>query len=103
MPTYTRQPEDFTMSEAKLTPAKIARLTKDGMYGDGAGLWLRRSNHGKAMSWVLRYKSPITGKERPMGLGSYHTINCDRARELAKLYRQQIEDGKDPIDIRDDA
>ena len=35
-------------------------------------------------SWVFRYKSPLTGKERYMGLGPLGSVTLQEARELAK-------------------
>src|SRR5215831_12250845 len=36
-----------------------------------------------------------------MGLGAIHTVHIDRARDLARTYREQLKDGKDPLTERD--
>lgn len=50
----------------QLTVRKIASL-KDGVYGDGGNLWI--TSRGDTRAWTFRYKSPLTGKRREMGLG----------------------------------
>jgi len=88
----------------KLSAARIERIIKDGktgMYGDGGNLWLQITNNGAGASWVLRWTERGTGRERSMGLGSLHTIGLERARELAKDYRQMLLEGKDPKAERD--
>jgi len=42
--------------------------------GDGDGLWLDVDKSGNA-SWLFRFKSPVTGKERIMGSRS-HLVLC---------------------------
>lgn len=38
----------------KLSPRKVATITKPGFHGDGLGLWLKVSPNGNK-SWVFRY------------------------------------------------
>lgn len=38
----------------KLSAIKVRSVTRPGMYGDGAGLWLQVSKGG-AKSWIFRY------------------------------------------------
>ena len=33
----------------------VKRVTKDGVYRDGGGLYLQVTNGGKGKSWVFRY------------------------------------------------
>jgi integrase len=81
----------------KLTPLKIARLTKPGRYGDGGGLWLQVSQTG-TKAWLLRYMRD--GRARQMGLGSADAVPLKRAREKAKEARGLLADDVDPIDAR---
>jgi integrase len=72
-------------------------ITEDGQYGDGGGVWYVRSKGGKSKSFVLRYTSPITGKERRMGLGT----SMKEARDKADAARDLIAKGIDPQEERD--
>lgn len=72
---------------------------KLGMHLDGAGLYLQVTKRGR--SWIYRFKSPVSGKTRDMGLGgATHTYNLTRARELATEARGQVKAGVDPIEAR---
>lgn len=83
----------------QLSAAKVAKLTKPGRYGDGGGLWLQVSRYG-TKSWLFRYM--IDGRARQMGLGSVETFSLKEARERARLARQLVVDGRDPIEERND-
>lgn len=90
----------MTRAVGKLAPSKVTALVKakkPGLYGDGAGLWLR-IGQGGAASWVLRYMR--AGKAHEMGLGPHHTYGLAEARERAKRYRQELHDGVDPLASR---
>lgn len=82
---------------------KVKTKRKPGRYGDGGGLWLQVSqiDEGKPVtkSWLFRYM--INGRARQMGLGSVDTFKLKEARERARIARQQVADGIDPIDARD--
>ena len=67
----------------KLTALEGAKKTVAGYYGDGGGLWLQISTAG-TKSWIFRFKSPVTGKAREMGLGSLDTFSLAEARNRAK-------------------
>jgi integrase len=84
----------------KLTPRKIASLTKPGRYGDGLGLELQVSQWA-TKAWVLRFTR--NGKTRCLGLGPLHTVSLAEARERARQARQVILDGRDPIDAKREA
>jgi integrase len=71
---------------------------KVGMHLDGAGLYLQVTERGR--SWIFRYKSPVTGRTRDMGIGPTHTFSLARARELAMVARGQVKLGIDPIEAR---
>jgi Arm DNA-binding domain len=53
-------------------------------------------------SWVVRYKSPVSGKERYMGLGAASDVGLAAAREAARAARALIAKGIDPIEHRTD-
>lgn len=53
--------------------------------------------------WILRFVSPITGKRRDMGLGTYPEVGIKDARGRALEARKLIGNGQDPIDERDSA
>lgn len=87
----------------KLSASRIAKLTANGMYGDGGNLWLQVTNNGAGKSWIFRWTERGTGRERNMGLGPLITVDLDDARELAKGYRLMLLQGKDPKAERDNA
>jgi hypothetical protein len=67
-------------------------------HGNITGLSLHPSNtkgHGK---WVLRYVSPITGKRRNAGLGSYPEISIAEVSKRATAMRIELAEGKDPLE-----
>jgi len=80
----------------RLTPLKITKAAKPGMYPDGGGLYLQV--RGKSRSWLYRYT--LNGKQRLMGLGSYPTFSLEEARARATAARQHRLDGRDPIEVR---
>ncbi len=86
------------MAIHKLAPRFIETVRKDGLYGDGGGLWLQVRSSGRARSWIFRYV--MHSKARVMGLGPLDTIGLAEARERARACRQQVHDGMDPLDAR---
>lgn len=82
----------------KLSPAKVNKTTKPGLYGDGAGLWLNVGPTG-GKSWIFRFM--LDGRAREMGLGPLHTIGLAEAREAARECRKQCMAGIDPLEARD--
>ena len=87
----------------RLTPGKVQRTTKPGMYADGAGLYLRIGPNG-AKSWIFRYTDGKTAsggqRLRDMGLGPLHTLGLAEARERARQQRLLRLDGANPIEAR---
>jgi integrase len=81
----------------KLTTLGVKHLNKPGLHGDGGGLYLQISETG-AKSWIFRFM--IGGRAREMGLGSVSTFTLAEARERARLQRQLLADGVDPIEHR---
>ncbi|MFS8371015.1 Arm DNA-binding domain-containing protein, partial [Acetobacter indonesiensis] len=79
----------------QLTARKIASL-KDGVYGDGGNLWI--TIRGDTRAWTFRYKSPLTGKRREMGLGPARDISLSEARSKATDARRLLLEGHDPLE-----
>jgi len=74
----------------------VQNITKPGYHRAGPGLYLQVSGKG-TKSWLYRYKSPITGKQREMGLGSAKFISLAEARELAHEHKRSLIYGQDPL------
>jgi hypothetical protein len=84
----------------KLSALAVAKATARGYYGDGGGLWLQVARGG-SKSWVFRWAR--AGKQREMGLGGAHTVSLADARAKARVCRQLLLDGLDPIEVREAA
>jgi hypothetical protein len=86
-----------------LTETKARNLKSgDKAVADGTVTGLRLlpsavKEHGK---WLLRYVSPVNGKSRDIGLGTYPEVSIVVARKLGLAAREQIANGIDPIDAR---
>lgn len=85
----------------RLMALDVGRLPA-GLYRDGAGLLLqvtpRKDGEGLSRSWILRFKSPATGKRRDMGLGSVLSLSLSEARTAAKNARTSVAMGTDPLE-----
>ena len=82
-----------------LTALQVRRALPGDKLSDGGGLRLDVDARG-GRSWVFRFKSPLSGKERYMGLGPASDVSLAQARDAAQAARQLIRNGKDPIDER---
>jgi integrase len=82
------------MKSNLLSARKVESLGKRGFYCDGGGLYLQVSTTG-SKSWVFRYR--IHGRMRDMGLGSIKTFSLAEAREIARICRQRVSLGYDPL------
>lgn len=89
---------------ALLTDAKARNLLPGSPHlphGGVTGLVLHpsssRRGHGK---WVLRYVSPVSGRRRNAGLGSYPDVGIAQAAKVAMKMRDQIALGMDPLESR---
>lgn len=82
----------------RLDQRKVDRLKEPGRYADAAGLYLQISEQGVA-SWVFRYERNGR-KERTMGLGPRYDVSLEATREEARLQRELLRQGIDPIDAR---
>jgi integrase len=80
----------------ELTALEIGRLKAPGLVSVGVvpGLSLQISPTG-TRSWILRAK--VGGKRRDMGLGPYPGVTLAQAREKARMARERIDQGQDPI------
>jgi integrase len=89
------------MAIHKLSWNWCLKITEEGLHSDGGNLYLQVGNGGAAKSWIFRYTDRRTKIQVPMGLGSIYDRNIDEAREKARVHRQQLRDGKDPLTERD--
>lgn len=85
---------------ALLTDIKARSITPGSAappHGGVTGLNLLPSRTQKGQGkWVLRYVSPVTGKRRNAGLGTYPQVGIALAGKLAREMREQIAVGQDP-------
>jgi integrase len=84
----------------RLKDITVRRVTKPGLYPDGAGLYLRVGPTG-AKAWVFRYRR--RGRRHDLGLGPLHTVGLAAARQQAQKCREQRLHGVDPLAAKKDA
>ena len=77
----------------------VKTVTRVGYHRCDPGLYLQVARGG-TKSWLYRFKSPITSKQREMGLGSLELVSLKEARQLAVDCRKQVLAGLDPIEER---
>lgn len=88
---------------AVITDTKARNIKPDAPaipHGGITGLALHptgNKGHGK---WVLRYVSPVTGKRRNAGLGSYPDISIAEVAKRAATMRIELAEGRDPLEER---
>ena len=80
----------------------VDTVTKTGYHRCDRGLYLQVSRTG-TKSWIFRYKSPVTSKQREMGIGSLDVVSLAEARKIAVETRLQLLKGLDPINERKQA
>jgi integrase len=86
-----------------LTDTRARKLKpEDKPIADGSivGLVLHPGAHAGRGKWILRFKSPVTGKRRDMGLGSYPEVSLASVRRKAFEAREIIASGGDPLELR---
>jgi integrase len=83
--------------QQRLSALKVSKLTKPGLYGDGAGLTLQIAPGG-AKSWLFRYM--VAGKTYGMGLGPTHTVSLAEARQKALEARKLLLAGINPLTVK---
>src|SRR5262245_9659035 len=95
-----------------MTGLRARRLNISGLHKDrGPGavkrlfLQVRESTSetggDPARSWVVRYVSPVHGRSRTMGIGSFSDVSLAKARDVARDAGSKIAAGLDPIDERE--
>jgi integrase len=79
----------------ELGALEVGRIRAEGLHAVGgvAGLYLRVKAGGRA--WVLR--TVIGSKRRDMGLGGFPDVTLAQARDKARIAKQAVESGSDPI------
>src|SRR4051794_36354538 len=82
-----------------LTAKQIQHAKPGERLGDGNGLRLDVDQSGNS-SWIFRFTSPVTGKERFMGLGPARDVSLAQARDAAAKARALIRQREDPIEAR---
>lgn len=75
----------------------ITAATKPVPHGGVTGLTLHPSGDKGQGKWVLRYVSPVTGKRRNAGLGTYPNVGIADAAKAALLMRELLNAGQDPL------
>lgn len=66
--------------------------------GGVGGLYLQVTPTG-ARSWILKFRTKAR-RNREMGLGPYPEVRLKEARDAARLFKEQIREGLDPVLIR---
>ena len=95
---------DVGLKMAQITDLRAKKITPgEKPMADGAipGLWLHPGSAKGQGKWILRFVSPVTGKRRDMGLGTYPQVGIADARIRGMDARRLIDGGKDPIEERD--
>ena len=77
----------------------VETVTEIGYHRCDRGLYLQVAGSG-TKSWLFRYKSPVTAKQREMGLGSLNLVPLAAARNIALECRRQVLSGLDPLEER---
>lgn len=88
---------------ALLSDAKARSIKPDDKpipHGGITGLTLHPSTTKGRGKWVFRYVSPVTGKRRNAGLGIYPEISIAEAGNQARLMREQMARGLDPLEVK---
>ena len=75
----------------------VQTITDVGYHRCAPGLYLQVAKRG-TKSWLFRFKSPVTSKQREMGLGSLTITSLAQARNLVMEYRRQLLKGVDPLE-----
>jgi hypothetical protein len=91
----------------RLTPRQVATLRppngkKRHDFADGGCLYLQttvaRDGHINR-SWLLKYEIAFVGRHE-IGLGPTYDVSLAEARARARLHRQQLRRGIDPVAVK---
>ena len=82
-----------------LNALRVKNAKPGDRLSDGGGLRLDVARHGNA-SWIFRFTSPTTGRERLMGLGTASDVTLAAARDATQDARGLLRNGIDPIEAR---
>jgi integrase len=82
-----------------LTALQVKNSKPGDKLSDGGGLRLDVDKAGNR-SWTFRYTSPVTGRERYMGLGPLADVSLAKARDAAREARDLLRQRLDPIEQR---
>ena len=78
----------------------VETVTDVGYHRCDTGLYLQVASGG-TKSWLFRYKSPVTAKQREMGLGALSLVFLAQARNRAIESPKQMLAGLDHLEERD--
>ena len=81
----------------RLTPSRIERHRRPGLFADGGGLYLQVMPGG-SRSWIFQFDRG--GKRTKLGLGPLHTVSLGEAREKARELRLRLLRGEVPASAR---
>ncbi|WP_044043256.1 Arm DNA-binding domain-containing protein [Octadecabacter antarcticus] len=86
----------------ELSAIEVRQMVQPGLHAVGGvtGLYLTVAQT-RARSWILRVK--IGNKRREMGLGGFPDVTLADARAKARILRQQISEGIDPVEQKAEA
>lgn len=91
-----------TKNNRKLTDLEVRRAAP-GKHGDTEGLWLyvaKRQDGQLGRKWIYKFRSPVSGKDREMGLGTFPAVSLQDARDARDGARKLVRSGADPVDER---
>ena len=80
----------------ELTARETEQITDAGVHRVDRNLYLFNKPPSRR-SWLLIYRSPVTGKRTEMGLGPVDVLTTPQAKTLAQRYRILIHDGRCPL------
>lgn len=89
----------ITDTKAKSIKPEDAAIPHGGI----TGLALHPSSTKGRGKWVLRYVSPVTGRRRNAGLGSYPEVSIAEVGKRASAMRVALAEGKDPLEEKSKA
>jgi integrase len=81
----------------RLTPSRLERRRRAGLFADGGGLYLQVMPGG-SRSWIFQFDR--ASKRKKLGLGPLHTVSLEEAREKARALRDQLLRGETPVSAR---